>query len=76
MMYFTNFLTDASKELDSLKRLILVATWSVTSNMLIIGRTAKPFNPLLGETYELVTPKYRFFAEQVSHHPPIQCMNC
>ena len=31
----------------------------------------KPFNPLLGETYELVDEDYRYFAEQVSHHPPI-----
>jgi len=34
-------------------------------------RRTKPFNPLLGETYELVTDRYRFVAEQVSHHPPI-----
>jgi hypothetical protein len=76
MMFFTDFLTQASKEADSLKRLILVSTWSAISQYLIIGRTAKPFNPMLGETFELVTPKYRFFSEQVSHHPPINCMNC
>lgn len=35
------------------------------------GRTRKPFNPILGETFELVQPNFRFFAEQVSHHPPI-----
>ena len=26
---------------------------------------------MLGETYELVTEDFRFFSEQVSHHPPI-----
>lgn len=26
-------------------------------------RIAKPFNPILGETYELLTPDYKFFAE-------------
>ena len=31
----------------------------------------KPFNPILGETYEFVHEKYRCVAEQVSHHPPI-----
>lgn len=36
-----------------------------------IGRTKKPFNPMLGETYELVTKDFRYFSEQVSHHPPI-----
>jgi hypothetical protein len=38
---------------------------------------AKPFNPLLGETFEFVKPgKYKFFAEQVSHHPPITAYVC
>ena len=38
-----------------------------------IGRVAKPFNPLLGETYEYARPDrgFRFFIEQVSHHPPV-----
>jgi len=36
----------------------------------------KPFNPLLGETYELVTDKFRFLAEQVSHHPPVTALDC
>ena len=31
----------------------------------------KPFNPLLGETFEYETEGMRFFSEQVSHHPPI-----
>jgi hypothetical protein len=26
---------------------------------------------VLGETYEFLTPEYRFMSEQVSHHPPI-----
>ncbi|KAM9967435.1 hypothetical protein ACTFIW_001519 [Dictyostelium discoideum] len=36
-------------------------------------RTRKPFNPILGETFEIVDKKgeFRFLAEQVSHHPPI-----
>jgi hypothetical protein len=32
---------------------------------------AKPFNPLLGETFEYVTDDFEFISEQVSHHPPI-----
>ena len=35
------------------------------------GRTKKPFNPMLGETYELVTEDFKFISEQVSHHPPV-----
>ncbi len=36
-------------------------------------RTWKPFNPILGETFEvdLGLEAGRFLAEQVSHHPPI-----
>jgi hypothetical protein len=38
-----------------------------------IDRVKKPFNPLLGETYELQIEdkQFRFISEQVSHHPPI-----
>ena len=38
-----------------------------------INRYLKPFNPILGETFEYYNneKKYRFFSEQVSHNPPI-----
>ncbi|XP_053118644.1 oxysterol-binding protein-related protein 7 isoform X3 [Hemicordylus capensis] len=34
---------------------------------------SKPFNPVLGETYECVRPDkgFRFISEQVCHHPPV-----
>ena len=31
----------------------------------------KPFNPLLGETYELTRNDFRIVCEQVGHHPPV-----
>lgn len=31
----------------------------------------KPFNSLLGETFELITDEFRFVSEQVCHHPPV-----
>lgn len=31
----------------------------------------KPFNPILGETYEARIGNYKVVAEQISHHPPI-----
>jgi hypothetical protein len=48
-----------------------VATFTATRFSSIIGRMQKPFNSLLGDTYEIVTSKYRHITEQVSHHPPI-----
>ena len=40
-----------------------------------MGRTSKPFNPLLGETYEMVTPEFRMIVETVCHHPPITALH-
>jgi len=31
----------------------------------------KPFNPLLGETFDYENEEFKFFSEQVSHHPPV-----
>lgn len=76
MQFFNSLITQASLEEDPVKRITLIAVHSAASQNLICGRTAKPFNPMLGETYELVTPNYRFFSESVSHHPPIACTNC
>ena len=37
----------------------------------VINRTTKPFNPLLGETWEYDDGDLKIITEQVSHHPPI-----
>jgi hypothetical protein len=39
-------------------------------------RLKKPFNPLLGETFEIVDGDIRCVLEQVSHHPPITALWC
>ncbi|CCK72488.1 uncharacterized protein KNAG_0K01230 [Huiozyma naganishii CBS 8797] len=70
---YSNLLSKASTFPDSTLRLMYVAAFTVSPFASTINRVAKPFNPLLGETYEYVNSKeqYRFFTEQVSHHPPI-----
>ncbi|KAM7391993.1 hypothetical protein PAMP_022637 [Pampus punctatissimus] len=58
---------------SSLEQMCLVAAFSISSYSTTVHRTAKPFNPLLGETYELDRLEefgYRSLCEQVSHHPP------
>uniref|UniRef100_H3DEJ2 Oxysterol-binding protein n=1 Tax=Tetraodon nigroviridis TaxID=99883 RepID=H3DEJ2_TETNG len=58
---------------SSLEQMCLVAAFSVSSYSTTVHRTAKPFNPLLGETYELDRLEefgYPSLCEQVSHHPP------
>ena len=39
-------------------------------------QSSKPFNPLLGETFEFTTDHFRYISEQVSHHPPISAWHC
>jgi len=58
---------------DSIQRLMYVALFAISAYT-CAERTGKPFNPLLGETYEYVDKErnnLRFMAEQVSHHPPM-----
>lgn len=54
---------------SSLEQMCLVAAFSVSSYSTTVHRTAKPFNPLLGETYELDRLEefgYRSLCEQVT----------
>ena len=70
---YTDLLDAAADRLDSAERMVYVAAFAASEYASTIGRVAKPFNPLLGETYEYARPDkgYRFVVEQVSHHPPI-----
>uniref|UniRef100_W5KYD9 Oxysterol-binding protein n=1 Tax=Astyanax mexicanus TaxID=7994 RepID=W5KYD9_ASTMX len=58
---------------DSIERMQVVAAFAVSAVASQWDRTGKPFNPLLGETFELTREDegYRLISEQVSHHPPI-----
>uniref|UniRef100_H2LQE0 Oxysterol-binding protein n=1 Tax=Oryzias latipes TaxID=8090 RepID=H2LQE0_ORYLA len=70
---YHELLDKAARCESSLEQMCLVAAFSVSSYSTTVHRTAKPFNPLLGETYELDRLEefgYRSLCEQVSHHPP------
>uniref|UniRef100_A0A671LLG4 Oxysterol-binding protein n=1 Tax=Sinocyclocheilus anshuiensis TaxID=1608454 RepID=A0A671LLG4_9TELE len=70
---YHELLDKAARCENSLEQMCLVAAFSVSSYSTTVHRTAKPFNPLLGETYELDRLEefgYRSLCEQVSHHPP------
>lgn len=72
---YSELFDQAAEEKDPYARMMYVATAIISHYSSTPGRVGKPFNPLLGETYELVLPNkgkgLRFIAEQVSHHPPI-----
>ncbi|OAF67160.1 hypothetical protein A3Q56_05115 [Intoshia linei] len=56
------------------EQLALLASFCVSGYAITKIRNGKPFNPLLGETYEcdrMADLGWKYFSEQVSHHPPI-----
>ncbi|KAH1245322.1 Oxysterol-binding protein-related protein 1C [Glycine max] len=63
---------------NSLMRILYVAAFAISGYASTEGRVCKPFNPLLGETYEAHYPDkgLRFFSEKVSHHPMIVACHC
>ena len=69
----------AAKATDQWEQLAYVAAFTVSSYAGTSNRTSKPFNPLLGETYEFDRTDdqgWRYVAEQVSHHPPMAGVHC
>ena len=70
---YYQLLNKANQIQDPCLRLAYVCLYAVSCYSTAIGRNKKPFNPLLGETFEYQAPDggLRFIAEQVSHHPPI-----
>ncbi|KAJ8019965.1 Oxysterol-binding protein-related protein 6 [Holothuria leucospilota] len=73
-------LLDLASEIDDpYKRMVYVTAFAISSYSSTYYRAGtKPFNPLLGETYENIREDkgFRFISEQVSHHPPIAAVHC
>ncbi|KAI8031799.1 Oxysterol-binding protein-related protein 1C [Camellia lanceoleosa] len=63
---------------NSLMRILNIAAFAVSGYSSTEGRNCKPFNPLLGETYEADYPDkgLHFISEKVSHHPMIVACHC
>ena len=71
---YSTLLDSAARARSSTDRLAFVTAFAISglSNSRVRERTIrKPFNPMLGETYELVREDrtFRFLAEKVSHRP-------
>lgn len=76
-MEHTYLIHQANTSSDSIERMKCVAAFAVSAVASQWERTGKPFNPLLGETYELVREDlgFRLISEQVSHHPPVSAFH-
>eukprot|EP01137_Pigoraptor_chileana_P023576 Opistho-2@90070 len=71
---YGELLNRAAQAKSSVERMAFVAAFTMSSYANTTTRTGKPFNPILGETYELdlrAEKGFRVITEQVSHHPPI-----
>ncbi|XP_043237792.1 oxysterol-binding protein-related protein 1-like [Amphibalanus amphitrite] len=74
-MEYAHLLQAADREADSVSRMQYVAAFAVSGLACNWERLGKPFNPLLGETFELHRSGFRMVCEQVSHHPPVSAFH-
>ncbi|XP_041360691.1 oxysterol-binding protein-related protein 1-like [Gigantopelta aegis] len=76
-MEYSFLLERASLTPDPAERMQYVAAFAVSAVSSNWERIGKPFNPLLGETFELDRPEmgFRLVSEQVSHHPPVSAFH-
>ena len=75
-MEYNHILDRATKEQDPIMRHALVAAFTATTLTICEKTATKPFNPLLGETFEFVNDDFEYLAEQVTHHPPVTACYC
>ena len=71
-VYAPNFLEPAAKTMDKFEQFKLtLAFWvaSLHTNVWLY----KPFNPILGETFQGYVEDSPIYVEQISHHPPVCC---
>uniref|UniRef100_A0A8C9W9X3 Oxysterol-binding protein n=1 Tax=Scleropages formosus TaxID=113540 RepID=A0A8C9W9X3_SCLFO len=71
---YSDLLDTASHTPDPYERMVYIAAFVISGYAWATYRNRyKPFNPVLGETYECVQEErgFRYVSEQVSHHPPI-----
>ena len=73
---YSDLLDKAAAAPSALDRMKWVAAFAISAYASSNARAShKPFNPLLGETFECVREDkgFRYISEQVSHHPPVSC---
>lgn len=73
MFMYNDLLTKASTIKDKPLQMCYIGAFLIASLSLNINRNLKPFEPLLGETFEYFDPDnhYRYFAEKVCKEPKI-----
>lgn len=67
--YAPTFLEKAVS-MSPMERVKQAILWHISITNFIISMN-KPFNPILGQTYQCIIDGCLYFAEQISHHPPV-----
>ncbi|XP_043110067.1 oxysterol-binding protein-related protein 7 [Puntigrus tetrazona] len=71
---YSDLLDTANHTDDPYQRMVYIAAFAISgyATAQFLNRY-KPFNPVLGETFECIREDrgFRYISEQVSHHPPI-----
>lgn len=73
---YPRYLSEAAKTRDPLERMKFVITWFIAGLHHGFERWKKPFNPILGETWQAtLSDGTQMFMEQISHHPPVSAFD-
>ena len=70
---YMDLLIKAGNESSKEMQMCYISAFLIGEIFLNLGRSLKPFNPIIGETYEFFDNerKFRFYSEQVSHKPQV-----
>ena len=70
---YMDLLIKAGKESSREMQMCYISAFLIGEIFLNLGRNLKPFNPIIGETYEYFDNEknFRFYSEQVSHKPQV-----
>jgi len=71
--FYLNLLKKVSQEKNKPLQLGYISAFIIGEIFLGLNRNLKPFNPIIGETYEYFDNEnnFRYYSEQVSHNPQI-----
>ena len=70
---YMDLLIKAGKEQSKEKQMCYIAAFIIGELFLNLGRSLKPFSPIIGETYEYFdnSRNFRFYSEHVQHTPHV-----
>jgi hypothetical protein len=72
-MLYAPLLLEKLQQQNLLIRLARTVAFGVSNSLLYLSME-KPFNPILGETFQCWVNGCPAYAEQISHHPPIAAL--